>query len=182
MIAGVWSPQSNEKGGLTAKWKGWFIGPSSIADFYRDCAVCCPLGCPMAVCPILSLLQKVPSCTFCTKLRCSSVRYFCIKRKRKISLFIVYSKVSAAAGISIFMQKHDLTAKNPNELSFQRLFQCSFWGRYIHARVLYLIEIFGCYHLFLLLNSWNPFLVCREKKLKKYSGFMFSMAQRLIEL
>ena len=75
-----------------------------------------PPGRPMAVCPILSLLQKVRSCTFCTKLRCS-VRYFCIKGKRKISLFIVYSKVSAAAGISIFMQKHDLTAKHPNELS-----------------------------------------------------------------
>ena len=85
-----------------------------------------PPGRPMAVCPILSLLQKVRSCTFCTKLRCS-VRYFCIKGKRKISLFIVYSKVSAAtAGISIFMQKHDLTAKHPNELSFQRLLNSMF--------------------------------------------------------
>ena len=31
-------------------------------------------------------------------------------------------------------------------------------------------------------NSWNPFLVCKEKKLKKYLSFMFYMAQRLIEL
>ena len=64
------------------------------------------------------------------------MRYFCIKGKRKISLFIVYSKVSAVAGISIFMQKHDLTAKHPNELSvFKDYSNVPFEiGRYLCAR------------------------------------------------
>ena len=147
----------------------------------------------MAVCPILSLLQKVRSCTFCTKLRCS-VRYFCIKGIRKILLFIVYSKVSAAGGISIFVQKHDLTANYQNELS-QRLFQCSFWHRYMHEmsamdclswiwyqRSLNIMSAMDWVFGVAPQNSWNPFLVCREKKLKKYLSFMFYMAQRLIEL
>ena len=78
-----------------------------------------PPGRPMAVCPILSLLQKVRSCTFCTKLRCS-VRYFCIKGKRKISLFIVYSKVSACCWYFNFHAKTWPYCKTPKWAEFSK--------------------------------------------------------------